>query len=164
MRRATLTLLLFMAVGASTKASGPRSSIQSVPRGTRSFYGTNFGNRYQYFGLGYGYTPGAFGPGGWAAYGGGGYGGRRGYGGYSGSGGSRYGGYGNYDMQQQQLHQQQMMWTMNFAPMPQTTPGVTVNPYWNPYQSRLSDDIYRRSERPPEPATFENPFARHPAQ
>jgi hypothetical protein len=168
MRRATLMFCLTIAWTAPATVSGQSSSVNSVPRGTRSFYGTNFGNRYQYLGLGYGYGPGAFGPGAWSGFGGGGYGGyggyggrSRGYGGYGGSG--RYGGI-QTDLQIEALHQQQMMWSLNFAPMPQTAPTMTVNPFWNPYQSRLGDDIYHRQEPPQEPEVFENPYAHHPDQ
>lgn len=162
MRQAGLVFLLVFAFRSQAPAQSVAGMSRSVPRGTRSFYGTDFGNRYQYFGLGYGYAPGSFGPGGWSAFGGGGgygYGGygngRSRYGRYGGYGG--YGGYGMYD-QQEMLHERQMMWSMNFAPMPQTAPNVTVNPYWNPYQSRLGDDIYRRKQPPTSPKHYTNPF------
>lgn len=155
MRTAGLVFLLVFVL----HGQAPAQSSKSVSRGTRSHYGTNFGNRYQYFGLGYGYGPGSFGRGGWSAFGGG-----RGYGGYGyGYGGSRYGrygGYGLYDQQAENLHEQQMMWSMNFAPMPQTAPGVTINPRWNPYQSRLRDDFFHRAEPASTPEEYENPFVR----
>lgn len=160
MRRAGFAFFLVLTLSALTGAQTGMS--RSLPRGTRSFYGSNFGNHYQYLGLGYGYAPGSFGPGAWSAFRGG-----RGYGGYGGYGygGSRYGGYGGYGMSNQleNLHEQQMMWSLNFAPMPQTAPGVTVNPFWNPYQSHLGDDIYHRDEPVPEPEKYENPFVQdHP--
>jgi hypothetical protein len=159
MRFVVPAVIVVFALAETVMAGQPHQSIQSVPPGTRASYGTDFGNRYQYFGLGYGYGPGAFGPGGWSGYSGrsggsGGYGRSSSYGGYGGR-------YGNPDQQLQALHQEQMMWTGNFAPMPQTAPGVTVNPAWNPYQNRLSDDIFRRSEPPIESKTIENPFTRH---
>jgi hypothetical protein len=163
MRFVGWTFVVLLAIGSQAQAQTAGST--SVPRGTRSYYGTNFGNRYQYFGLGYGYAPGSFGPGGWSAFGGagGGYSGRRGSGGYGGSRSGRYG-YGNYDQQAENLHEQEMMWSMNFAPMPHTTPEVTINPFWNPYQSRLRDDIYHRQEPPPIAEEYENPFVhrQHP--
>ena len=161
MRRTTLTLAFLAALAIAGTTAHAADLVRVAPLGSRAYYGTNFGNRYQYFGLGYGYGPGAFGPGGWSGYSGrlggyGRYGGGRGYGGgYFGSG--RYGGFAA-DLQLQQLHQQQMMWTMNFAPIPQMPPPMTVNPFWNPYQSRLGDDIYHRTEPAPLPETIENPF------
>ncbi|MGH7134742.1 MAG: hypothetical protein ACREHD_03320 [Pirellulales bacterium] len=174
MSRAALSVCLLFASTAVARAASP--GYASVSRGTRSFYGTNFGNRYQYMGLGYGYargTPGVgfgmgAGRGGYGGYGGGGYGGG-GYGGYGRSGG--YGGYGGSgrnggiltDLQLEQLHQQRMMWSMQFAPMPETAPGVTYNRDWNPYQSRLADDIYHREYPAPLPQAYENPFIDHHA-
>ena len=162
MRQTTLSLVILATITPATTATAayPLAPIRAAPLGARAYYGTNFGNRYQYFGLGYGYTPGAFGPGGWSAYNGGmgrygRYAGGYGYGGYGGYG--RYGGY-SADLQQQQLHQQQMMWTMNFAPIPQMPPTMTFNPMWNPYHSHLGDDFYQRGQPAPQPETIENPF------
>lgn len=164
MRSAGLAFLVIVGVGNLLHAQSSSGLSKSVPRGSRSVYGTDFGNRYQYLGLGYGYGPGSFGPGAWSAFGGrrgyGGYGGYRGYGGYGGYRSGRYADLGIFGQQAENVHEQEMMWSMNFAPMPQTAPGVTVNPYWNPYQSRLHDDIFQRAERPPRPAEYANPFVR----
>lgn len=164
MKRTTLILAFVTATAIIAAPGNAADSVRIAPLGSRAYYGTNFGNRYQYFGLGYGYGPGAFGPGGWSGYSGryGGYGRSGGYGRYGGGygggyGSGRYGGFGA-DLQLQQLHQQQMMWTMNFAPIPQMPPPMTINPFWNPYQSRLGDDIYHRNEPAPVPETIENPF------
>jgi hypothetical protein len=170
MNRAAFSVCLLFALEAVAPAASP--GYASVSRGTRSFYGTNFGNRYQYMGLGYGYARGTPGVGFGMSAGRGGYGGF-GSGGYSGSG--RFGGYGGYgggrnggiltDLQLEQLHQQRMMWSMQWAPVPETAPGVTYsktyNPDWNPYQSRLADDIYHRQSAAPLPQTYENPYVDH---
>lgn len=170
MRHILLSSLLIGVVTLAQAQTGDLTApAKTAPRGARGAYGTNFGNRYQYFGLGYGYGPGSFGPGGWSGYGGGGgrYGGGGGGSG-GGYGGGGYGGgsgrYGNADMQNQLTHERQMMWTMNFAPLPQTPPVLNINPFWNPYQSRLGDDFYHRNEPPVGPETIENPFTRHAAE
>jgi hypothetical protein len=175
MRRSALSLAVLAAtITAATSATAgyPSAPARTAPLGARGYYGTNFGNRYQYFGLGYGYSPGAFGPGGWSGYNGGsggrygGYGrgyGSRGYGGYGGYGGGYGYGYGGLtvDPQMEALHERQMMWTMNFAPIPQMPPTMTVNTMWNPYQSHLGDDFYHRAQPAPHAETIENPFV-HP--
>jgi hypothetical protein len=170
MKQASLILAILATTAISASTGYAADSVRTAPRGARGFYGTNFGNRYQYFGLGYGYSPGAFGPGGWSGYSGrmGGLsGGGLNAGGLFGGPGrygnsGRYGGY-SADLQQQALHQQQMMWSMNFAPIPQMPPAMTINPYWNPYQSRLGDNVYHRDQPPPMPETIENPFVHsHP--
>ncbi|HWB07837.1 MAG TPA: hypothetical protein VG826_01240 [Pirellulales bacterium] len=176
MRRTTLTLVILTAATATAAADDPSASTRTVPRGTRAYYGTNFGNRYSYFGLGYGYGPGAFGPGGGSGYYGG-YGGRYGrygryggfggygggygrYGGYGGYGGYGYGGYGGYggDLGLQALHQNEMMWTMNFAPIPQMPPTMTFSSGWNQTPKRSADDFHWAQEPPDHPETITNPF------
>lgn len=145
--------VLTLAIFASGAMGAPRAHVRSAPSGSRGAYGTNFGNRYQYFGLGYGYShwQGAWKPYSYSlrrgGYGGGGYGGG-------------YGGGMNSDMQSQLLHERQMMWSMQWAPIPETPPLVNYNPSWNPYQSRLADEYYRPREPAPQPTTIYNPFVR----
>ncbi len=149
MKLAAATLVL--AVFVSSAASARSAQIRSAPSGSRGAYGTNFGNRYQYFGLGYGYShwQGAWKPYSYSLRGrrGGGYGG-------GGAGGM------NSDMQAQMLHERQMMWSMQWAPIPEIPPLVNENPNWNPYQSRLADEYYRQRDPAPVPRTIYNPFAK----
>ena len=148
-------MVLVLAVFTSSAIGAPPAHVHSAPRGSRGAYGTNFGNRNQYFGLGYGYShwQGAWKP---YSYG---MGGRRG-GGY---GGGMYGSGMNSDLQSQMLHERQMMWSMQWAPIPEMPPLVNYNASWNPYQSRLADEYYRPRDPAPHPQTIYNPFVK-PAQ
>lgn len=155
MKSATLALVwvLVLPVAAHAVAAHAQSAhVRSAPHGARGAYGTNFGNRYQYFGLGYGYKNWQ---GAWKPYSigrGGGYGG--------GSGGGMYGAGMNPDLQSQILHERQMMWTMQWAPIPEMPPVVNSNPNWNPFQSRLADEYYRPRDPAPHPGTVYNPYVK----
>lgn len=139
-----LALFLSSAIGA------PPAHVRSAPHGGRGAYGTNFGNRYQYFGLGYGYIhwQGAWKPYSFSL---------RGRGGHGGGG---YGGGMSTDVQSQMLHERQMMWSKQWAPIPEIPPLVNYNPRWNPYQTRLADEYYRPRDPAPTPQTIYNPFVR----
>lgn len=150
MKRAVLALALSVVFPVAAQAQPVR--VRSAPHGARGAYGTNFGNRYQYFGLGYGYSKWQ---GAWKPYS---YGMGRGRGQGGGYGGGGYGSSMNPDMQLQMLHERQMMWTMQWAPIPETPPVVNYNPSWNPYQSRLADEYYRPRDPAPRPETVYNPF------
>ncbi|HJT30872.1 MAG TPA: hypothetical protein VJ783_02315 [Pirellulales bacterium] len=149
-RYATLALALVLAAG---QAHAQSARVRSAPLGSRGAYGTNFGNRYQYFGLGYGYQnwQGAWKPYSYSM-------GRRGGGG--GGGGGGYGSGMSSDMQLEMLHERQMMWTMHWAPIPEIPPLVNYNDNWNPYQSRLADEYYRPRDPAPQPQTVYNPFVK----
>lgn len=152
------------------------AAMYSAPRTQRGFYGTNFGNRYLNYtgptGIYTGFFPGRYGlgqmGGGYGGYGGGygrGYGGFGGYGGYGGNfgGGNIGSGYaspGALDgsIGGEMLHQMQMHAINQYAPQPVMPPVANYNPGWNPYQSRLADEFYRRRDPPPQPQTVENPF------
>ena len=153
MKPAVLLLAWVLAAGGAAQAQS--AHVRSAPRGSRGSYGTNFGNRYQYFGLGYGYKnwQGAWKPYSYSM------GGRRGGGGGFGGGGITGSGM-NPDMQLEMLHERQMMWTMQWAPIPEMPPTVNYNPNWNPYQSRLADEYYRPRDAAPRPETVYNPFVK----